>query len=140
MNTVKVVEHDGIVREISDGKMKIGFIAKSACAHCQLKGICSESDIEDKEVEVQTGLQTYQIGEKVNIVLARSLGLKALAYGYLIPFVLVLVSLFVVYDVIGNEVISGLSSIAILVPYYTGLYLFRNRIRKEFKFRVHKFI
>jgi len=140
MDNPKVVEHEGTIRDISNGKMKVSFIAKSACAHCQLKGICSEADIEDKEVEVTVGAQTYRIGEKVNIVLAQSLGLKALAYGYLIPLVLVVVTLFVMYDAIGNEVISGLSSIAILVPYYAGLYFFRNRIRKEFKFRVRKFI
>lgn len=140
MDAPKVIEHEGTVREIREGKATVAFIAKSACAHCQLKGICSEAEIEDKQVEVDVQGQSYQVGEKVNIVLAQSLGLKALSYGYLIPFVLLMATLFAVYEATGNEIMSGLSSLFILVPYYGGLYLSRSRIRKEFKFFVRKFV
>lgn len=140
MDTTRVIEHEGTVSEIHGNKATVRFIAKSACAHCQLKGVCSEAEIENKQVEVELMGRKYKVGEKVNIVLAQSLGLKALSYGYLIPFALVIAVLFAVYGVTGDEVISGLSALAVLVPYYGGLYLSRSRIKKGFKFYIRKFV
>ncbi len=134
------IEHEGTVREIRDGKIRVSFLAKSACAHCQLKGVCSAADMADKEVEVDAGGLAVRPGEKVNIVLARSLGLRALAYGYLIPFVLLVVTLFAVYDATGDEVLSGLLSMGVLVPYYGMLYLLRQKIHKQFRFMIRKFV
>ena len=140
MDAPKVIEHEGTIREIRDGKARVAFLAKSACAHCQLKGVCSASEIEDKEVEVDVPGHTYQVGEKVNIVLARSLGIKALMYGYIFPFLLLMITLFVVYGITAEEIVSGLAALFVLVPYYGGLYLFRTRIGQEFKFFVRKFV
>jgi sigma-E factor negative regulatory protein RseC len=134
------IEHEGTVREIKDGKVIVSFIAKSACAHCQLKGICSAADMADKEVEVDAPGIPVHPGEKVNIVLARSLGMRALAYGYLIPFVILLATLFIVYDLTGNEVISGVLSLGVLVPYYLLLYLLRENIHRQFRFMIRKFV
>jgi sigma-E factor negative regulatory protein RseC len=134
------IEHEGTVREIKDGKVIVSFIAKSACAHCQLKGICSAADMADKEVEVDAPGIIVQPGEKVNIVLARSLGLRALAYGYLIPFVILLATLFIVYDLTGDEVASGLLALGVLVPYYLLLYLLRENIHRQFRFMIRKFV
>ena len=134
------IEHEGTVREIKDGKVIVSFIAKSACAHCQLKGICSAADMADKEVEVDAPGIPVHPGEKVNIVLARSLGMRALAYGYLIPFVILLAILFIVYNLTGNEVASGLLALGVLVPYYLLLYLLRENIHRQFRFMIRKFV
>jgi sigma-E factor negative regulatory protein RseC len=133
------IEHEGTVREIREGKVIVSFLTKSACAHCQLKGVCSAADMADKEVEVDAPVLPVQPGEKVNIVLARSLGLRALAYGYLIPFVLLLATLFIVYELTGDEVTSGLLSLGVLVPYYLLLYLLRENIHRQFHFMIRKF-
>jgi len=65
-----------------------------------------------------------------------SLGLKALLYGYVIPFLLVLVTLIIVYSAKGNEILAGLFSIGILIPYYTILYFLRHYFKKVFKFEL----
>ncbi len=134
------IEHEGTVREIKDGKIRVSFLAKSACAHCQLKGVCSAADMVDKEVEVDMGGVAVLPGEKVNIVLARPLGFRALAYGYLIPFVILMTTLFTVYGITGSEVISGVSSVVVLVPYYGLLYLLREKIHRQFRFMIRKFV
>ena len=134
------IEHEGTIREVKDGKVVVSFIAQSACAHCQLKGVCSAADMADKEVEVDQGGLSVRPGEKVNIVLARSLGMRALAYGYLIPFVILMVTLFGLYEATGNEIISGISALLVLVPYYFLLYLLRERIHRQFRFMIRKFV
>lgn len=140
MEQNQTIEHEGIVREIRDGKVKVSFVAKSACAHCQLSGVCSTADMEEKEVEVQHFTPNIRVGEKVNVVLARSLGMKALVLGYIIPFFLVVIALFVSLEITNNELISGLISLSILIPWYLGLYLSRSKIRRQFDFSIQKLV
>ncbi len=139
-DTPKVIGHEGTVSEIHGNKATVRFIVQSACAHCQLKGVCSAADMKDKAVEADLQGQPYRVGEKVNVVLSQSKGMKALLYGYLLPFLLVMITLFAVYGVTGDEIASGLASLAVLVPYYGGLYLLRSRIRREFRFFVRKLV
>jgi sigma-E factor negative regulatory protein RseC len=67
-----------------------------------------------------------------------SLGMKAILLGYFLPFV-VLVTAVVVFINLGiKEGIAGVLSIATLAPYYLVLYLFKNKIQREFNFNIEK--
>jgi sigma-E factor negative regulatory protein RseC len=50
----------------------------------------------------------------------------------------VLITLSTVYGVTGNELVSGLSALLILVPYYLILKMLNQRITKLFGFTVQK--
>jgi len=68
----------------------------------------------------------------------QSLGFKALFLGYILPLIVLVVSLFV-FNALGfSESVSGLLSLAVLVPYYLMLYLFRKSIEKQFHFDIEK--
>jgi len=56
--------------------------------------------------------------------------------GYIIPFLIVLVTLIVSLNLIGNEGIAGLISVGILVPYYLILYFNRDSLKSAFRFRI----
>ncbi|NOY37692.1 MAG: SoxR reducing system RseC family protein [Chlorobi bacterium] len=140
MDSERIIEHEGTVKQIHDGRITVGFIAKSACATCHLKGFCSASDLQDKEVEVWQGDHQVTVGEKVNIVLAQKLGIKALMIGYIFPFFLVIIALFVSYLITDDELVIGLISLAVLIPYYWGLYLLRSRIGKKYNFQIRKLV
>jgi sigma-E factor negative regulatory protein RseC len=95
------------------------------------------SEVSEKIVEV--GLrEDDQIGqgEQVTITLERSLGFRALFLGYMLPFLILLVSLFVLVSLTGNEGLSALTAIALMAPYYALLYRFREKIRSRFRFRI----
>ncbi len=130
------IEHEGTVREVRDGRVRVSFVTRSACAHCQLKGICSAADMSDKEVEVAMPSWPVRPGEQVRIVLARELGMKALTYGYLLPFATLLAAFFTTYELSDDELLAGLMAFVVLVPYYLLLYLFRKRIRRQFRFSI----
>ena len=38
--------------------------------------------------------------------------------------------------VTGNEMVGAIASISVLIPYYLVLFLCRNRIKKDFGFRI----
>jgi sigma-E factor negative regulatory protein RseC len=68
------------------------------------------------------------------------MGWKATLLAYVIPFMLVLITLLVLNSLQTDELLMGLGSLAILVPYFTALYLGRERLRNSFSFTIRKII
>jgi positive regulator of sigma E activity len=135
----ELIKHDAVIRSIEDDAIKVTILSKAACASCQLKGVCSASDIQEKEIKVKkplTGFEKYEIGDKVKVIMTESLGLKALFLGYVLPFIILLTTLIVSYTYTRNEPISGLVSLASLAPYYFIIHLLRRKIDKEFTFEI----
>jgi len=62
------------------------------------------------------------------------MGYAALFLGYVFPVISVLAVLITLISFRVPELTSGLISLAILLPYYTILYFFRNRINEKFTF------
>ncbi len=116
----------------------VNIVNPSACSSCHAKGACSVADYQDKEIEISTFRKSYSPGQEVTIVFKESQGFTALFFGYILPFVFVLSTLIVVLSVSHNELIGGLSALAILIPYYTTLYFFRHLLKKVFKFEVEE--
>ncbi len=95
------------------------------------------AEISEKIVEV--GLRENELlapGQQVTVALERSLGFRALMLGYIIPFLILFIGLFVLVSLTGNEGLSALISIALMAPYYALLYFFRDKIRSRFRFRI----
>lgn len=138
MSNTKSIEHRGRIDSIDGNKINVSFIALSGCASCHAKGFCGAADMQEKAVEVYDFTDQYQVGDEVNVILKQTLGFRALLLGYVLPFIFVLLILIVLTAITNNEAIAGLSALAILVPYYLSLYLFRNKIRKKFTFTINK--
>jgi hypothetical protein len=51
---------------------------------------------------------------------------------------MVLFTLIIATAITDNELVSGLLSLAILIPYYITLYFFRHILKKVFKFEVEE--
>ncbi len=134
----EMIEHKGIIREIGPQGMRISILAESACGSCQAKGICGMSESGEREVELKQWEGLYHEGEEVNIVFREALGMKALFYGYVLPFILVVGSLAALTAADLGELQAGLLSLGMLVPYYLVLYLFRHSLEKTFHLTVEK--
>ena len=133
----KVVHHDGIVKNVTQDIVEVSVLAKAACLSCQLKGVCSVADTEEKIIEVpKISTRNYRRGERVEIEMKETLGVKALLLGYVFPFLVVLVVLLTVYGITGKQGLAGLLSIGSLVPYYLMLFLLKNKFRKIFTFSI----
>ena len=136
-NTSKNIEHPGVVDRVEGRQAFVRILPQSACGSCHSKSYCSMSELIEKIVEV--GLRDKEqlgTGQQVTITLERSLGFRALLLGYLLPFTILLISLFIMVSLTGNEGLSALVSIALMAPYYALLYRFREKIRSRFRFRI----
>ena len=131
------ISHSGIIREITNSTISVSIISESACAACHAKGFCNVSDMKEKTIEVRnTGDNDHKVGECVNLVMQRSMGLKAVFYGYVLPFLIMMATLLVTMGATDNEGLSGLFALLILAPYYFSLYLLRAKLKSKFEFRI----
>lgn len=138
MSNSKSIEHKGRIDSIDDNKINVSFIALSGCASCHAKGVCTVADMQEKSVEVIDYTNQYQVGEEVNVTLRQALGFRALFLGYVLPFILVLTLLIVLSATTHNEAIAGIGALAVLLPYYSLLFILRDKIRKKFTFTINK--
>ncbi|MFO7998208.1 MAG: SoxR reducing system RseC family protein, partial [Bacteroidales bacterium] len=98
---------------------------------------CSMTDLEDKVVEVGTGEESLFVpGQAVTVSLEESLGYKALLFGYLLPFVVLLASIFLMIWITGSESLSAIAGLVLMFFYYYWLYRSREKLRRTFRFRV----
>ncbi|NCC88002.1 MAG: hypothetical protein EOM05_09090 [Clostridia bacterium] len=137
MGKNSTIEHKGIVSEINENAIFVDLSVQSACAACHAKSVCG-IDSAQKTIEVRTDNKSFTIGEKVNVVMRESLGMKALFLGYLLPFIVVITTLMILLSADFSEGFSGLISIIVLVPYYFVLYFFKDRIKREFNFDIER--
>ncbi|MDQ2177717.1 hypothetical protein DF185_14920 [Marinifilum breve] len=140
MSTPKQIDHEGTILEIKDGKITVGIVNVSACAGCHAKGACTMSDMKEKSIDVIDFSNKYSVGEKVKLTYRESLGWFALMLAYVLPFVLVLLVLFIATSITNDELISGLLSLAVLPPYYIILSFFKGRLKKTFSFTIEKIV
>lgn len=133
------IEHEGVILDIDRDFISVEILNKSACASCNAKNMCSMSEVKAKIIQVENrGFTLFEKGERVNVLLKKSLGFRALWISYLIPLI-ILLTLLVALSAVGvNELLMGLYVLAALALYYFVVYLLRDKIKKEFIFTVEK--
>jgi sigma-E factor negative regulatory protein RseC len=135
-STVECVAKTGVVQSIENHKVIVKVMSVSACASCHAKGACTASDTSEKLIEVALAdAGDFKPGQLVTVKVESSAGNVALFYGYILPFLLVFVALIVSVNFV-SEVVAGLISLGILLPYYAVLYILRNKMGKRFRFTI----
>ena len=133
----ETISHEGVITKITDDSLEIKITAMSACAACHAKSACTMSDQAEKILTVpRPENQEFHLFQKVNVIMTVGQGNKAAVLAYLIPIVLLLAVLFVCLGLGLSEGLSALISIAALIPYYTVLYIRRDKIKRQFEYRI----
>ena len=123
---------------MTESSLVVTINNQSACSTCHAKGACTAADVQEKEIDIIPNGKHYSPGEEITVLLKEAQGFKALFYGYILPFLLVLFTLIITSSVTNNEFFAGLLSIGILIPYYITLYFLRDNFKKVFKFEVEE--
>ncbi len=98
--------------------------------------MCSAFEMSEKVIEVKNDHKPLlKTGDRVDLVMTRSMGSKAVILGYFLPFVLVMLTLLISSSYL-SELWAGLLSLSILVPYYIILALFKDRLSRTFEFKI----
>ncbi|MDZ7741816.1 MAG: SoxR reducing system RseC family protein [Bacteroidota bacterium] len=137
MSSDDVITHPGQIIRVKENKVEVRILSQSACASCHARGHCTVSDVEEKIVEVSPEAgRDFKEGETVDLIMKRGLAPRAVFLGYVLPFLVVLVALFVLVYATGKEGLSALISLGLLVPYYVIMYYMRDKLQKTFVFSI----
>jgi len=132
------IKHEGIISKISKNTITISLKGNVNCEGCKAQSACGVSDSNDKEIEVLNEKQSFRLNEMVAVVLKKELGLKAVFWAYIFPFVLMFIVL-VITSLFLKEWVAGLVSLAVLIPYYFMLFALKDIFQKAFQVSILKF-
>ncbi len=133
----RTITHIGRVIAIEGGIIKVSIMSDSACAGCHAKGKCGLSESKEKIVEVDaTTCPTAVIGNEVEVFISVRGGIVAVVMAYIIPVILVVISLWL-GELIGiSEPLSFFIMLLTVTLYYIFLYYMRKRFDKKMKIRI----
>ena len=140
------MKHSGVISKISNSAITVSLEGNINCESCNAKAACGISESNSKEIEIEIKsppseragtFQSFKLNEGVDVVMQTELGLKAVFWAYVFPFILMIVVL-VVSSNLFKEWIAGLLSLFVLIPYYFMLFVLKNSFRKAFKVSILK--
>lgn len=131
------IRHPGVVERIEGNTVIVRIESQAACGQCQAKSHCGMVESADKLIEIKhIKPDHFATGQKVIVKLKQSLGYKALMLGYITPFLILIISLFAIALITGNEGLAAFIAVLLMAPYYALLYKYRNKLRKTFHFTI----
>lgn len=133
-----VIKHSGRIISINENYIDVAIIDKSLCSECHASGICSASDQKIKTINIKNRfpVNSFSVGEVVDVVMRVSLGFKAVMLSYVIPLIIMLFLLLSLPSVKVNQLLSGVISLIAIAFYFLGLYCFRKKISGFFEFTI----
>lgn len=133
------ITHNGIIQAIEDEGITVRILQSAACGSCKIAGYCSASDQKEKLIYVaHSNIADYHVGESVVVYTEASTGYRAILIGYVIPLVLLVMTLFIIKEVTESDPLAALGSIGILIPYYFVVFLLRRKIYRMVEFKIEK--
>ncbi len=130
------IEHEGVISRLDKGKAWVSIVQSSACADCHAQSMCRLSGQKEKIIEIPNIDTSFHEGDKVIVVGSASLGLLAVLYAFVVPLIWVVAVLVVSLSYFHSEILAVFISIAVLVVYYLILYLYRDKLKKKFVFKI----
>lgn len=131
------IRHQGIVESINGSYLQVRIVQTSACSSCSVKGHCTSADTKEKMIDVtDINAGAYQVGDRVWVIGELSMGVMAILFAFIFPFLILIISLFIFMAVWNDELGSALCSLALLIPYYSILWLNKLRMGKKFSFSI----
>jgi sigma-E factor negative regulatory protein RseC len=130
------IKHEAIVRSVGDDSVTVVLSPGLSCEGCQAESSCGMTGKSDKIVSIP-GTFKFHPGDKVIVSMKDSQGYTALFLGYMLPLILVVSTLIILLSFEAGELLSGLISFGILIPYYIILRIFRNSIGRKFSFKIN---
>ncbi|MDR1169856.1 MAG: SoxR reducing system RseC family protein [Prevotellaceae bacterium] len=135
---VSCTSRSGIVSEITTESIAVNIISESACSGCSAKGLCSAFERKEKIISVPNAGQNIQCGDKVNVMMKVSMGMKAVLLAYFMPVIIVTVMLLFLLEMGTGEFHAGIISLVSLAGYYLVIYRVREKLKKQFYFYIEK--
>jgi len=133
-----MISHQGNIIEIKDNNVKIKIIQQEACKSCSASALCvgeGKERIIDAKMPDNIDLK---LGDTVNVIISEEAGLLSVLFAYVIPFILIIISLTVSYVLKFSELTAIMIIFLSLIIYFIILYFSKNKLDKKLKISISK--
>ena len=131
--------HTGKVVLVSDTHVFVKVERGSACLGCKNKSSCQTGGAKDQVMSIKTtDANSFFADEDVEVLMRNSMGMKAVVYAYLLPFLTLLAAFLGIRQFTSSEIVQVLGAFALVAVYYFILYKMRSRLESNFQFFVRK--
>lgn len=134
----KGIQHIGIIERIDHPRIYVRIVQQSACSGCHAKSACLSSDSKTKIIEVEDYVGNFEINEEVFICGRYAMGIQAVWLAFILPLLCIVSVAAIGVKLFEDEVIGGLFGLSVLIPYYSIIYLLRDKLKKKFVFTLSK--
>ncbi|MCL2560811.1 MAG: SoxR reducing system RseC family protein [Rikenellaceae bacterium] len=133
------IVHEGIVKEIMGNMVVVAVEQNCACGSCRVKSLCGLGERGENEVAVyDRDAERYSVGETVVVAIGTAMGMKAVLWAYIMPFLLMLATLLITKELGATELVSGLLTLGAVGGYYACLWFARHKMEREIVFKIMK--
>lgn len=134
----KVMEHEARVVAVypDEKRVEAEMMVSSACGDCKAKGVCGGSESSARLISAYADHpEIYKVGDEVTISIEQIMGYRAIVLSYIVPLVVMLVTLALTHSRYG-DLIAGLSALGACAVYFVVLAFFRKRLERVIVFSV----
>ena len=105
------IKHAGVVDGVEGECVRVRILQSSACSACKVAAHCNASETKEKIIDVMDAdASHYQKGDQVMVVADTAVGFRASLYGYLLPLILMVVTLVGVLAATHSEGLAAVSA------------------------------
>ena len=139
MSQTEEIKHKGRIVGVDSARGRVRVVLEdgSDCASCPAHKLCNHVAKREDIVEIQT-LETFSVGETVEIVGTEIMHRKAIMLAVVLPCLIMVASMVGVYLLTFNEGLAAIAGLVLMVLFFVALYAMRNKIEKEFVFRIKR--
>lgn len=134
-----MIQHEGIIQKIEGNHITVRISQLAACSDCHAKSACLAAESKEKIVDIFDSSGQFTLNEQVYLEGKTAVGYKAVLWAFVIPLLLLIGTLLTTVAIWSfNEIHAALSALLVLIPYYSVLHLFRNKMAEKFTFKLRK--
>lgn len=133
----EIFTHLGSVSKIRGNSVFVILSQNVHCSSCNAKSACGVSESQTKELEIVNPVDTFKVNELVQVELKKGVGMNAVFWAYVAPFIL-LMTVLLATSAFLPEWQSGLLALIILVPYYLVLHQMNAFFKKKLRVSIVK--
>ncbi len=131
------ISHQGSVSSISKDFIEVVLDHNIRCEACGAQSSCKVSKSGENLIKLPNNKSDLVLGDRISISITTQKALTAVFWAYILPLILVLLTM-IVSNFFLNELYAGMLSFLVLCPYYLSLYIFRKYFSKSMNINLEK--
>lgn len=138
-NVDNYIKHQGIICGIDAQGVHVRIEQSAACEGCKIASNCNASSRNIKIIDiVPDDISAYAVGDHVMVSAPTEVAMQAMLWAFGAPFIILVSALFITLYFSHDEAFSALLALALLLPYYIGLFFMRGKMKQKISFVIEK--